>query len=151
MKKQSQQPVLPKYRTQNTYQWLPEYGTTILGESLTVPGEAYTIEQLYERSRGGIPIDTLVHVKDAFYESDADFDTFAPEGDFDLVDAQEMADSAAETIRQARDSATKNKASEGRHKATEERRSSSEDDETFLTAESENEAKKSLKTDTVQD
>ena len=76
-------------------------------ESLTVPGEAYTIPQLMERVNGGIPLNTLVDIKEDHFASDADFDTFVPEADYDLVDAMEHQQQSAEIIADAQERLTK--------------------------------------------
>lgn len=90
--------------------WNPEWGTVIQGDSLTVPGEAYTIQQLFERANAGVPLDVSVNVREGFYADDADFDTFAPENDFEFSDAHESAVQAMETIADAN---AKLKASKG--------------------------------------
>jgi len=79
------------------------------GDSLTVPGEAYTIPQLMERVRGGIPLNTLVDIKEDHYASDSDFDTFVPEADYDLVDAMEHQQQSAEIIADAKKALAKQK------------------------------------------
>jgi len=71
-------------------------------DSLTVPGEAYTINQLLERANGGIPLNSLVEIKEGHYASDADFDTFVPEADYDIAEAHEDQQKAAEIIADAK-------------------------------------------------
>jgi len=71
-------------------------------DSLTVPGEAYTIPQLMERARGGIPLNSLVDIKEGHFADEADFDTFVPEADYDIADAYEDQQKAAEVIADAK-------------------------------------------------
>jgi len=72
------------------------------GESLTVPGEAYTIEELFARTNAGIPLETVVNVRSDTFASDEDFDVFVPENDFDMVDVMELKQQSEETIRDAK-------------------------------------------------
>ena len=81
-------------------------------DSLTVPGEAYTIPQLMERVRGGIPLNTLVDIKEDHFASESDFDTFVPEADYDLVDAMEHQQQSAEIIADAKKALAKQKEAE---------------------------------------
>lgn len=90
-----------KINTALTYKWIPAYGTTPKMESLTVPGEAYTIQQLLDRTQGGIPINSLVDVKEGHFASDADYDTFVPEPDFDIVDADLLHQQSTAVIKDA--------------------------------------------------
>jgi len=78
-------------------------------DSLTVPGEAYTIPQLMERVRGGIPLNSLVDIKEDHFASESDFDTFVPEADYDLVDAMEHQQQSAKTIADAKKALAKQK------------------------------------------
>jgi len=120
MKKQ-----ITQFRTHFNYKWLPEYGTPDMGDSLTVPGEAYTIQQLLDRAQGGIPINTLVDVKDGHYASDADFDTFVPGPDHDMVDTENMAEEALAVIADAKqkiESTKKQKATPSTKQAKEDQR-----------------------------
>jgi len=71
-------------------------------DSLTVPGEAYTIPQLMERARGGIPLNSLVTIHEDHFADEADFDTFVPEADYDLAEAYEDQQNAAATIADAK-------------------------------------------------
>ena len=77
-------------KIQTQFNYVRPEGTKARGDSLTVPGEAYTIPQLMERARGGIPLNTLVEIKEDHFASDADFETFVPEADYDMVDAMEQ-------------------------------------------------------------
>jgi len=72
------------------------------GESLTVPGEAYTIEELFARTNAGIPLETVVNVRSDTFATDEDFDVFVPENDFDMVDVMELKQQSEETIRDAK-------------------------------------------------
>lgn len=87
--------------------WLKQYGEHITGESLTVPGEAYTIQQLFDRAQAGVPLDVSVNLRQGYYSDDADFDTFAPEADFDFADAQEAIRQSQEVISEAKEALSK--------------------------------------------
>jgi len=78
-----------------------------VGESLAVPGESYTIPELFARTQAGIPLETSVNVHDDVYANDGSFDTFIPEADFDISEAHQIAQEAAETIRAAKNSKLK--------------------------------------------
>jgi len=75
---------------------------TIKGDSLTVPGEAYTIEELFARTNAGIPLETVVNVRSDTFASDEDFDVFVPENDFDMVDVMELKQQSDEVISDAK-------------------------------------------------
>jgi len=79
------------------------------GDSLTVPGEAYTIPQLMERARGGIPLNSLVNIHEDHFADEADFDTFVPEADYDLAEAHEDQQNAAQIIADAKKALAKQK------------------------------------------
>jgi len=87
---------------QNIYDYKGADKETNKGESLTVPGEAYTIPELYERSQAGIPLETSVNVHPDTFGTDADFDTFVPEADFDISEAAQMGQEAHNLIEQAK-------------------------------------------------
>jgi len=81
-------------------------------DSLTVPGEAYTINQLLERANGGIPLNSLVEIKEGHFASEADFDTFVPEADYDIAEAHEDQQKAAQIIADAKKALAKQKEAE---------------------------------------
>jgi len=81
-------------------------------DSLTVPGEAYTIPQLMERARGGIPLNSLVNIHEDHFADEADFDTFVPEADYDLAEAHEQQQQSAELIADAKKALAKQKEAE---------------------------------------
>lgn len=85
------------------YEHLPQHIEHPTGESETVPGEAYTIPELYARANGGISVESLVHVKDANYTDTEDFDDVDPMSDpnFDLTDAQNIYEESNATITKA--------------------------------------------------
>jgi len=89
--------------------WNPDNGSYTMQDSLTVPGEAYTIQQLFDRAQSGVPMDVSVKVHPGIFAEDADFDTFAPEADFDLVDAENLARESSETINQAKEALKESK------------------------------------------
>jgi len=91
----------PRYNTCETYEWKDEFGTGANGESKTVPGESYTINQLLQRAQSGIALNTIVDVKDPYFATDDDFDTFAPEGEMDLVDYENLDRESRQTIAEA--------------------------------------------------
>jgi len=104
MKKQIKK---PRFRTNLNYQWLPEYGELPVGESLTVPGESYSIPALLERARNGVPLNSLVEVRPDYYASEEDFDAFTHDGDIDLVDIHKIAEESTATIKQAEEQTQK--------------------------------------------
>jgi len=89
------------YRTQHTYEFRTEFGTTNTQPSLTIPGDAYTIPQLLEKARGGIPLSSLINVKEGHFSKEEDFEAFAPEPDFDFVDVENLKNASDEIIKEA--------------------------------------------------
>mgnify|MGYP000726811035 CR=1 FL=1 len=83
------------------YVWLPEYGTKTTQPSVTVPGESYTIHQLFERANAGVPMDFTVKVREGYFDNPEDFDGFAPEA-VDIVDLHEQKEASIEIIKDAK-------------------------------------------------
>lgn len=106
------------YKTQHTYNWKPEYGTSITGDSKTVPGESYSIQDLLIKARGGIPLTTLVNIKEGEFDSESDFDSYVPEPDHDIVDVMELHNNSREIIRDAQQKITESKSRKKKAKET---------------------------------
>jgi len=74
-----------KFRTPYNYVCVKRDIETVKGVSLTVPGESYTIPELFDRFRSGMPLNVE---REVYYDENADFDTdvriHAP--DLDLSD-----------------------------------------------------------------
>lgn len=66
---------IPKYVNDRNYTLEPKKGymETTEGQSETIPGEAYTIQDIFERSRRGILPDA--QVKQGLYNEDPTFDS----------------------------------------------------------------------------
>jgi len=84
-----------------TYRWVPMYGTKTTKPSVTIPGESYTIHQLFERANAGVPMDFTVKVREGYFDNPEDFDGFAPEA-VDIVDLHEQKKASTEIIRDAK-------------------------------------------------
>jgi len=92
-----------KHTHSANYVFKKEYGEKNTKDSLTVPGESYTVNQLLERARSGVPIAQMVNVKKGYFDEGAEIDDFAPEPDFDLVDIENMAHQSSEIIHRAKE------------------------------------------------
>ena len=96
MKKQT----TPVYRTQHTWKQSP--GQIFHHPSKTIPGDAYTIAEIMEKARGGIPVNSLVDVREDYLTQDEDMDTIAHEvGSIDHADIYQMSEQSKEVIADA--------------------------------------------------
>jgi len=91
----------PAYLTQHTYTCKP--GKIFTQESLTVPGEAFTIQELLDRANAGVPLQSLVRIHDEKYVNNDDFDLYTNDGDLDISDIHNIAEFAHDTIQEAKD------------------------------------------------
>jgi len=83
-------------RTSLTYKQLPQDIETPKGESETIPGEAYSLQDLIVRAMGGIPVEQST----PHYSNTEDFDDVDPASlpDFDLVDAENIIQQSTDVI-----------------------------------------------------
>ena len=96
----------PKFRTHYNIVELPQDYEPEPGESLTVPHQSYTIDDLIERSARGIPVATMVAVRKGLYEDPGE-DALEEEDPtldpaFSMEDAFELGEDIAEEVAEAR-------------------------------------------------
>ena len=119
-----------KLETMNKKKRVPVYQTVLsyIGQrqevnnspSMTVPGESYTIPELFEKARGGIPVESIINVREGeFADTDATHEDFAPEDDFDLADLHEMDTLSKAVIADALEKDAAHKKEKASPKATE--------------------------------
>jgi len=82
--------------------WLKRYGETNKQDSMTVPGESYTIQQLFDRANAGVPLDVSVNVNEGYYANPEDFEDFAPHPGLDRVDYENIIEQSRQVIESAK-------------------------------------------------
>jgi len=85
------------FTTQSTFKNLPSHSETNNSDTITVPGEAYTIRELLEKHTQGIYPQIA---KEPQYEENPDFENIdiTKNPDFDLTDASEMKQSMLQKL-----------------------------------------------------
>lgn len=61
---------------------------TVVGPSMAVPDQSYTVKELFERMVRGLPLDDRISQRATYYDDDEDIDNPDPtqRPDFDLTD-----------------------------------------------------------------
>jgi len=69
---------------------------------MTVPGESYTIQQLFDRANAGVPLDVSVNVNEGYFANPEDFEDFAPHPGLDRVDYENIMEQSRQVIESAK-------------------------------------------------
>lgn len=72
----------------------------VVGVSMAVPDQTYTVKELFERMARGLPLDDRISSRPTYYDDDEDIDNPDPtqRPDFDLTDMQDEMSRIEKTV-----------------------------------------------------